>query len=375
GFVACNDGLSIAEANYVASHPTCEGFLAVGLQDNGTIQRSSTGVWTVKFEGDGGGVAFDQVDTTRYLRQYINASWRSSDGGLQPLLVRGGNKVPDPSGGKTKPERESDRALFYSNVDTIKRPVPGVFPDVTQVLLGTDRIWYTEDWGAHWVTLPKATDPITATTYDEKQDQLSEPVSVCRWQSPDVGWVLTAQPYEQPGGQIFRLQRAANTALVNGPGTWTMERILAQSRKNKKDTTKADGPMRDAVGWTDIAVNLDLDGSGNPQQRGTKGALYLGTAGHPTKDDVDTLWWFDGTSAWHATKLRDELPAPVTAVLCDPKNPDHVYVGTTVGVLRGVRSFPTADAPAWDWHHLVNGLPEAAVEDLSLFDFDGLRLL
>ena len=50
GFVACNDGLSIVEANYVASHPTCEGHVVLGLQDNGVIERDSTGVWRV----DGG---------------------------------------------------------------------------------------------------------------------------------------------------------------------------------------------------------------------------------------------------------------------------------------------------------------------------------
>ena len=91
--------------------------------------------------------------------------------------------------------------------------------------------------------------------------------------------------------------------------------------------------------------------------------------------DVDTLWWFDGESTWHATKLRAKVPAPVTAVLADPAHPEIVYVGTTVGVFRGTRTLTGPGAPTWDWAPLVRGLPEAPVEDLALFDQDGIRLL
>jgi hypothetical protein len=150
------------------------------------------------------------------------------------------------------------------------------------------------------------------------------------------------------------------------------ERIVRQSEKNKKDETSAEGPLREAVAWTDLAVNPDAGGA----QRGTKGAVYLGTAGHPTNEAVDTLWWFDGTETWFPTGLRSEgVPAPVTAVLCDPANPEHVYVGTTVGVWRGTRTLAEGQPPDWVWEALVNGLPEAAVEDLSLFDDGELRLL
>ena len=60
---------------------------------------------------------------------------------------------------------------------------------------------------------------------------------------------------------------------------------------------------------------------------GTKGALYLGTIGKPDDDDVDTLWWFDGTTRWFRTGLRKDangVPAPVTAIVCDPDHPEEV---------------------------------------------------
>ncbi|RYY86537.1 MAG: hypothetical protein EOO24_35560, partial [Comamonadaceae bacterium] len=48
GFYARNHGLTIAESNYVAGHPQADGHLIAGLQDNGTVQRLSSGVWRMK---------------------------------------------------------------------------------------------------------------------------------------------------------------------------------------------------------------------------------------------------------------------------------------------------------------------------------------
>jgi hypothetical protein len=373
GFYACNDGLSIAEANFVASHPTCEGWLAVGLQDNGVVERDSTSVWRVVQQGDGGGVAFDPTKPSRYVSQYVQATWHgSSGGGFESLLARAGTTIQE------KYDNENSSSAFYSSPGAIKHTRPG--GDVGQVILGTDRVWYTEDWGGHWVTLPTGTDPLTPSTYNRTQDQLGETVKVCRWASPDVAWILTGSRYiDVGGGQVFRFERASGSADAGGPGSWTSppERILPQSTaqhgKAKKVTPTAfDAHIREASAWTDLAVNLEAGGA----QRGTKGAVYLGTAGHPTKTEVDTLWWFDGTDTWYPTHLRSKVAAPVTAVLCDPAHPELVYVGTTVGVWRGTRVLADGQPPEWNWEDaLVNGLPEAAVEDLSLFDSDGVRLL
>ena len=119
--------------------------------------------------------------------------------------------------------------------------------------------------------------------------------------------------------------------------------IVEKGVKTKKDTTNTDGPIRDAAVWTDIAVNLDAPDT----PRGTRGALYLGTSGKADDAEVDTLWWFDGTDRWHATGLRrDGVPAPVTSIVCDPAFPDEVYVGTTIGVWKGVRRSWAARRPS-----------------------------
>jgi hypothetical protein len=364
GFVACNDGLAVIEANYVASHPTCEGYVVVGLQDNGIIERASTGVWHHTGNGDGGGVAFDPVKPTRYFRQYFDGRWTASaDGGFRDLLRRGADLTNDGID-------ERDSAAFYSMPAAVKHTRGAT--DFGQILIGTDRVWYTDRWGASWSTLPTASDPITPATatteatYDRSQDRLPEPIIVCRWAGPEVAWILGE-------GMVVRLARTPGTAPAAGPGPgeWEQEMVLRKG-KFKKDETSAEGPVLEAVAWTDLAVNFDAGGA----QRGTRGAVYLGTTGHPTNAEVDTLWWFDGTDTWHPTGLRSEgVAAPVTAVLCDPANPDQVYVGTTVGVWRGTRTLAAGNPPDWVWEALVNGLPEAAVEDLSLFDSGGVRLL
>src|SRR5439155_10419825 len=80
GFYPRNDGLAIIEANYIASHPTCEGYIASGLQDNGLIERLSNEVWDHTGVGDGGGLVFDPLRPDRVLREHFRGFWSSNDG-------------------------------------------------------------------------------------------------------------------------------------------------------------------------------------------------------------------------------------------------------------------------------------------------------
>ena len=357
GFAAVNDGLGVIEANYVACHPVCEGRVVTGLQDNGVISRRSGGVWNHDGDGDGGGVAFDPTQPTRYVRQFFRGTWGSSDGSFSLRL--GAN------------ENTRDLCAFYSTPATVKknRPAaPAGQQNVTQILIGSSRVWYSEDFGKTWVTLPGASAPPAGNL---GHDGFGQKITVCRWQGTEVAWVLGE-------GRLKRFARTAGSDTAGGPGSWTAEVIVEKGVKAKKDTTATDGPIRDAAVWTDIAVNLDPPTAPDqpPTMHGTRGALYLGTTGKADNAEVDTLWWFDGTDHWHATGLRhDGVPAPVTAIVCDPAFPDEVYAGTTVGVWKGIRTQIGNAAPAWTWSARLNGLPEAAVEDLAIFSRDGLRLL
>jgi hypothetical protein len=338
------EGMGVCESNFIAGHPTLEGRLLCGLQDNGVGEHLSGGAWVHRHFGDAGDVLIDRVQCDRWIAQYNSARW-ADDG--SNWLVGPGN----------------DGAAFYSGGDVIEqtRPTPPAGSmRYTQYLIGTTRLWYREGVTGTWVTLPSGTGAAG--------DDLGEQVRECRWQTPDIAWVLTANA-------VLRYVRAANShqGVAGTLGDWAtagIQRVLQKNVKNKDDTTEAAGPVRDAAAWTEIACNVLADGTG---------ALYLGTSGHADKADVDTLWWFDGTlndsTHWFPTQLRATVPAPVTAIVVDPALPAEVWVGTTVGVWHGVRTQPAGQPPQWQWTQRVNGLPEAAVEDLELFQRGTLKLL
>lgn len=372
GFYARNNGLTISETNYVAGHPSAEGHLIGGLQDNGVVQRVSSGVWRMKFMGDGGGVVMNSVNPGQSMAQYVRGDWNLDAAGGTGPLVRGGQVSTG----------ERDGAAFYSTpacIAHVRTVPPAATPNFSQTLIGTDRPWYSDDFGVTWLTLPTGSDPLAGMTatppvINSVQDALGDNITVCRWQSPDVAWILCSQ-------RIRRYERAAGTHNAGGPGTWTDQDVVPEGYTppdvKAKKRPPAPPSMLDSAVWTDIAVNLDAPTAAGqpPVQVGTLGAVYVGTIGHITIANVDTLWWFDGTDKWYPTGLRAVVPAPVISIACNPAFSAEVWVGTTVGVWRGARTSHGANAPTWDWTQRVNGLPEAAVEDLSIHTHNGVTLL
>lgn len=396
GFYPRNQGLTISETNYVTGHPTAEGHLICGLQDNGTLQRMSSGVWKVKYMGDGGGIVLNAVNPSQSMAQYVQGNWNLDAAGGTGPLIRGGLVSTG----------ERDGAAFYSmpaNIaNTRSAPAAGVPASFSQTLIGTWRPWYSDDFGATWVTLPTATDPLAGMTatppvINSGQDSVGSNITACRWQSPDVAWVLCDQ-------RIRRYARAAGAPNGGGPGVWAGQNVVPTGytppptppgippspepggkAKKRPPAPPAPAPapaplpisLLDSAVWTDIAPNLDPPPAAGqpPAQHGTLGALYVGTIGHKTMPNTDTLFWFDGTDKWYPTALHAAVPAPVLAIACRPELPMEVWAGTTVGVWRGVRTDHGADAPTWAWTQQVNGLPEAAVEDLAIHSHNGVTLL
>lgn len=376
-FYARNDGLQAAESNYVAHNPHAEGFVAAGLQDNAAVFRLSASVWkrVANMGGDGGGVLPRPLNPDHWICQYIRGNWSTSDGTLvdADLLTRGG----------VASSKELKASAFYSNAAGLATTRPFTAApthDVGQVIFGTTRVWYTEETrqlgaapaptnlGAKWFTLPgnaATPDPLPGDANADPKDQrdfFGQPITVCRWQDRNVAWVLGE-------GKLMRYARVPGSDDGGPPGTWSRETII---EKDSASSRRREDPLRASPVWTDIAVNLDAPAADGqpPRQRGTKGSVYLGNIGKPGDAAVDTLWWYDGTGKWFKTGLRTDsagVPAPVTAIVCDPTFPEEVYVGTTVGVWRGLRTQIGNADPAWTWSKRVNGLPEATVEDLAIF--------
>ena len=164
---------------------------------------------------------------TRYVRQYFDGQWTASDGGpFNRLLAY--RPVGAPFARHADAIKERDNSAFYSQVATIAHHRGGAAaPTHTQVLIGTTRVWYTEDWAGDWVTLPRATDPITTTTFDKDQDDFGEPITVCKWATSDVAWILGER-------KLMRLVREKDSDVANPPGSWDDDVVLNLNRKASK---------------------------------------------------------------------------------------------------------------------------------------------
>jgi hypothetical protein len=337
-FVARNGGMAVVEAGFVACHPTNDVALVLGAQDNATMRRSGEALWSWEQGGDGGGVAFDQVTTHRYVAQYTNADW--SNGPNPP-------RAPVHRGAKALWQGEENRAGFYSSPATIANGANN------QLAIGTNRVWFTTDWGAHWVTLPNGVvDPRPpGGPINNAQDALpaaSGPIRALRWATVDRLWVMCRRALHQ-------MQRNA--------GVWSRSDVSLEDVFHPAKTT--DVVSTDTC--NDIAVH--------DPTKGARGSLYLALEGDISTGKDDQLWWYDGDGSWHKTGLADTTSSAALAVLVEPAHPEVVYVGTGIGVFRSTLSFDGND-PKWSaWTRLDNGLPDVAVQDLALFSNGPIRLL
>ncbi len=336
-FVARNTGLPVVEAGFVACHPTNDAALVLGAQDNATQRRVGETIWRFELGGDGGGIAFDQVLTHRYVAQSFRADW--SNGPNPP-------GAPVRRGAQANWSGENGRAEFYSMPATITNGA------LNQLAIGTDRVWFTTDWGGHWVTLPNGLNDPRTGGVNNAQDALPKDggaVRVLRWATVNQLWVLCRRG-------LYQMQR-------DNTGRWKRSDVSLKDVLHPASST--DVSSQDFC--NDIAVH-------NPQV-GPFGSLYLALLGDLGTDEDDSLWWWDGTSKWHKTGLASKTNAAALAVAVEPGHIDTVYVGTSIGVFRATISFD-GDGPKWpNWSRLDNGLPDVAVQDLAVFSSGPVRLL
>ncbi len=369
-FVAANSGLAVLQAGYVISHPANEAFAITGTQDNGALLRVGDTVWLHNHQvgGDAGCVLIHPVKNRYFVAQYNKATWRSN-GTLRPPVMRSTSSSASTSA-------EAGKSFFYSTGDW--RQVGAT----TQVRLaiGTNRVWLADTWDPQaptvWVTLPSRTDPrnpagpaagndVATDTYGEQSGK----IVACRWMDDNRLLVLMQSPRKD--GQdsvVLMLKRRAD-------GTWEPFAEISKHVDKKHDYQNADiaqptvNYLPPLGTWSDLAVH--------DPTRGPNGSFYVATTGHVKvdgnnvveSDRMDTLWWYDGSNTWYPTTLRNSAAgtkAPAYAVVCDPGDPTVVYVGTSLGVWKGVVAF-AAGTPSWTWQRFSNGLPEATVDDLSLY--------
>jgi hypothetical protein len=362
-FVARNAGLAVLESGYVASHPVSDAYVIAGAQDNGLLMRMGDTVWVHNdaVGGDGGGCLFHPIKNRFFAAQYTRANWNSNGTHVRPVL-RG-------TGGDSE-KNENRNASFYSGADARQVGAAQV-----RLAIGTNRVWLADNWdpeaATSWVTLHSNTDPRAGTATDESTDVVgggTGSVVACKWVDDNRVVAMFRSSNSEGKDTAIVMMRRKND------GTW--ERVVLSSHSNKSssfgngDIDQPTSPYFPPLGsWSDIAVH--------DPARGPNGSLYAAATGDGTSDRMDTLWWYNGDDKWHPTTLRSSIlgtTAPTYAVAVDPTDANTVYAGTALGVWRGVLSFAGAD-PHWDWNPFSNGLPEAAVHDISFYNHGAVKLL
>ena len=382
-FIARNNGMATLECGYVAGHPAVDGHVIAGAQDNGTLERVGMNLWGRPFgDGDGGGVVFDPASPDGFVGQVTNATFRGSSAVFtQPAM-----RTPTPAGASPPPAEadEDSNTEFYTGIDAVLVPAVAPASATSRIAYGSWRVWMTQDSGATWRTLPSLADPLNVGP-PPAQDSVTDPCvkdgtgarDVSRGRVVAVRWASPTRLYVLCKREVLKFELVVDAAATGGMRI-TPTALAKQGTHKKEDpqaakTVASPGQrLPEVSAWSDIAVH--------DPTRGPHGSFYVTTTGDRNTPDMDTVWWFDGTDRWRATGLRTNadatkrVPAPAYAVVVDKTDRNTVYVGTAVGVWRGVFD---PGATTWNWFSMNNGLPEAAVQDLALHDetATGQRLL
>ena len=367
-FAPRSTGLGTLEAGFSAGHPTSSHFVAAGLQDNGSQVRAGDTVWEEIFEGDGGGIVFDPVQPHRIVGQYITSSWSASPGTafVSPTARFAG-------GGSNDDDREFSQRVssFYSGA-----AVTTTAAGTTRLAVGTNRIWITDNLGTAnpntWRVLrfpngapldarPNGNDPANRRRFGVPAGALGLPNMAANANFGPLGQVTTLR-WVSPTQLLVLFSAGVMSWTETAPGNWQAAVIL----NGATILATAPGAVRTVL--TDI---FPITGTND---------FYLTTTGSAINAGMDTCLLYTQPGAapgvLNKTNLRTVLNQagppvvvgpldPAYAVVVDPSDPLQVYVGTVTGVWHGVRTAGTSTV-AWGPTPFVNGLPQAAVQDLTI---------
>jgi hypothetical protein len=308
-FMARNTGLQTLTMNHLGQHPTEDAVLFAGTQDNGGERFTGEEAWLYSAPGDAGFAVVNWENPTKVLITYTRGTiFRFLNGGERNMFDYA--SVP----------LEWEDPLFYAPlVGTPPNPgSPTAAAEADLVAFGSVRPWISTRFGDEWRSIP---------TNSLQRDRLDSSIRSLVFASADRLYAGTI------GGGVYRFDRSGER--------WRRERI---DIVGDPDTL----PPLSCV--TDIAVDPS-----NPER------IYITFGGF---GDYRHVWFFDGTQ-WEprsgpAVGGADSLlNVQANAIVIDPAEPAHLYVGTDIGVWRSTNSGVT-------WEPFSEGLPDAAVTDMLL---------
>ena len=316
-----NTGLQNLHMEHLGQHPTEDAVLFCGTQDNGTLRFTGEEAWLHSAPGDGGFVVVNWNDPYRVLVTYPNgAVWRFDDGGNRYTFT------------PFSPPTAGDCQGFYAPLAGTPRN-PAKPAEAERVAFGTNRVWVSDTFGSTWASIPS----------NSIQDRLDP--NDCR---TTVGRGFRIRSLAFAGanriyaglmnGRVYRHDRTA-------AGWGAAVRI---DNLGAPDSI----PSSFATPVTDIAVD-PADATG--------GSIYIAFAG---TGDYRHVWHWNGTrwrqrSGPAAGSLDALQDVQANAIVVDPQDPNHLWVGADIGVWH------SADAGV-TWEPFSEGLPDAGVFDLQL---------
>jgi hypothetical protein len=310
-FRACNTGLQTLTMEHLGQHPTEDAVLFCGTQDNGTVRFTGEEAWLYSGGGDGGFNVVNWNDPYRILRTYVGGAVQRSSNGGQRYSYASVN-VPLAMG---------EQCLFYAPLAGTPYDPASSTPaaDADRVAFGSIRPWVSDTFGGGWQSIPANT---------LAGDSLNGRIRSLAFASASRFYAGTT------AGGVYRFDR-------NAAGVWSRTALH----------TMGGGSTLGLAGRvTDIAVD--------PANADRIYITFGGTG------DFRHVWYFDG-AAWAARSgpaVGDPaslLDVQANAIVADPANPAHLYVGADIGVWRSLDGGAT-------WAVYSEGLPDAAVLDLSL---------
>lgn len=299
-----NSGLSTLQFINIGIHPTNPSIAFGGLQDNAKAKYDGS-KWIGLDTGDGGYSEIDTFDpkywySTRYSIQGSVVQFQRNDkGGTVPLSdwQQKANGIDI-----------NDRVLFY---------VPFVMDPSSQgmLYLGTHRLYRTNNRGDSWQVI-----------------------------SGDLTFG------EQSRGRISAIAVAPNDS--NTIYTGSSDGLVAVTRNLGGSWSDATGSTFPRRFVSDIAIrNSSAD---------TAYVVFNGYDTHTPSTPGHVFKTGNGGQSWQ--NISSNLPdIPLLSIVLDPRNPNHLYVGSDIGVFRS-----TNDGASWSYYN--QGLATVPVTDLELND-------
>jgi hypothetical protein len=327
--------------------------MMVGLGVNGTAGvKSTTGPtanWEQILDGEGGPVAIDPTDPTRW---YVN----NGAGVSIHLCAQPGDCTPAAFGVSpviSQADVGNDGLTMITPAPFIVDPL-----DPVQLLIGTCRVWRGPANGIGW-TQANAISPV----FDGKGSS-----------SPCSGNALirSMAAIALPGGgeKIYvgmsgvlnggaTLPGHVLSATMNASGGWSTWQDLSLNPVTN------DKMAMNILGFDISSLTIDpID---------TAGSTVVATvAGYPNSTQIVRGIYRSTDGGSHWAIIVSNLPfTPANAFALDPKDPETAYLGTDRGVFSTQRLSHCADNASNCWSGFGAGLPGAPVVALSAAPISG----